>query len=77
MLLLGLAGVAIFMLFFLIATVNAVAIGFLGSVASVGAFATLFFISLICIYIGAIIIAVLSISTITFVCVCAALIAAG
>eukprot|EP00250_Pteridium_aquilinum_P001875 c12083_g1_i1 orf=1-378(-) len=37
-LLLGLAGLGTFMLFFLAATLNAVAVGFLASVASVGAF---------------------------------------
>ncbi|KAI5084311.1 hypothetical protein GOP47_0000480 [Adiantum capillus-veneris] len=76
-LLLALAGVGTFMFFFLAATLNAVAIGFLASVAAVGAFAALFFSSLIAIYIGALVTAVIFISTITFICICAALTAAG
>lgn len=76
-LLLALAGFFTFMLFFLAATVSAIAIGFLASVASVGAFTALFFTSLIAIYIGALVVAVLTISTITFFCICAALTAAG
>lgn len=76
-LLLALVGLGTFLLFFLAATVNAVAIGFLASVASVGAFTALFFTSLTTIYIGVLVMAVLSMSTITFFCICAALIAAG
>lgn len=76
-LLLGLAGLGAFMFFFLIATLNAVVIGFLGSIASVGAFTAFFFMSLIAIYVGALIVAVLSISTVTFLCICAALTVAG
>ncbi|KAI5063048.1 hypothetical protein GOP47_0021595 [Adiantum capillus-veneris] len=75
-LLLGLAGLSAFILFFLSATLNAIVIGFLGSVASVGAISTLFFSSLIVIYIGAVVVAVASISTITFLCVgCASTVA--
>lgn len=76
-LLLGLAGIGAFMFFFLVATLNAVVVGFLGSLASVGAFTAFFFITLTAVYIGALIVAVLSISTITFVCICAALTVSG
>lgn len=76
-LLLALVGLCTFLLFFLAATVNAVAIGFLASVASVGAFMALFFTSLTTIYIGFLIMAVLSISIITFFCIWVALIVAG
>ncbi|KAH7422569.1 hypothetical protein KP509_12G014800 [Ceratopteris richardii] len=65
------------MLFFLIATVNAVVLAFLGSVASVGAFAMAFFVSLIFIYSGAILVAAMSISTVTSLCICGALAVAG
>ncbi|KAI5063049.1 hypothetical protein GOP47_0021596 [Adiantum capillus-veneris] len=76
-LLLGLAGLSAFMLFFLIATFNAIVIGFLGSVASVGALTFFFFSSLIVIYVGAIIVAIMSISTITILCIGGALTVAG
>ncbi|MCO5588706.1 hypothetical protein L7F22_042665 [Adiantum nelumboides] len=76
-LLLGLAGLGAFMLFFLLATLNAIVIGFLGSVASVGAITLFFFSSLIVIYIAAVIVAVMSISTITFLCIGGALTVAG
>lgn len=76
-LLLGLAGLGTFMLFFLAATLNAVAIAFLASVASVGAFAALFFTTVTTIYIGVLVMASLTISTITLFCICAALTAAG
>lgn len=76
-LLLGFAGLGTFMLFFLAVTLNAVAVGFLASIASVGAFTALFFSSLTAIYIGALVMAVFVISTITFFCICAALTAAG
>eukprot|EP00249_Psilotum_nudum_P016087 c25650_g1_i1 orf=323-943(+) len=76
-LLLVLTGFVVFMLFFAVATANAVAIGFLGSLALVGAFVALFFTSLTTIYIGALVGAVFSISTITFFSICAALTIAG
>lgn len=76
-LLLGLAGLGTFILFFLAVTLNAVAVGFLASIASVGAFTALFFSSLTAIYIGALVVAVFFISTVTFLCICAALTAAG
>ncbi|MCO5600343.1 hypothetical protein L7F22_054454 [Adiantum nelumboides] len=75
--LLALAGLGTFVLFFLAATLNAVAIGFLASIAAVGAFTALFFSSLVAIYIGALVMAVFLISTITFFCICAALTASG
>ena len=77
MLLLGLLGLGSFMLFFLAITVNAVAVGFLASIASIGAFTAVFFTSLTAIYIVALVTAVISVSTTTFFCVSATLMAIG
>lgn len=72
--LLALSGCCAFILFFVTASVNALAIGFL---ASVVAFAVPFFAILTAIYIGALIVAIVTISVLPFFTVCAALTAAG
>ena len=77
MVLLGLLGLGSFMLFFLAITVNAVAVGFLASIASIGAFTAAFFTSLTAIYIGALVTAVISVSTTTFFCILATVMGIG
>ncbi|KAJ7147021.1 hypothetical protein O6H91_15G044300 [Diphasiastrum complanatum] len=75
--LLALSGLATFLVFFLIATTNAIAVGFLMSLTAVGAFMALFFTALTVIYVGALLVASVTISTGVFLCACAVLFVAG
>ncbi|KAI3462203.1 hypothetical protein Pfo_018866 [Paulownia fortunei] len=75
--LLTLTGVLVFMLFFAVATINAVVISLLVSLAAAGGFLALFFSCVAAIYVGALSIAVFVISTATISAVIAVLIAAG
>ncbi|KAG6554841.1 hypothetical protein Mapa_003424 [Marchantia paleacea] len=75
--LLGLTGVAAFLVFFVIATANTFVVAVLGSMAAVGACVALFFAALTAIYIGALSIAVFVISSIAFMTMLAVVTAAG
>ncbi|GLT28757.1 hypothetical protein SLA2020_036650 [Shorea laevis] len=75
--LLTLTGLLIFMLFFLAATVNAVVISLLMSLAAAGGFFALFFVCVTAIYIGALSVAVVTISTATISAIAAVLIVTG
>ncbi|GKV00240.1 hypothetical protein SLEP1_g12969 [Rubroshorea leprosula] len=75
--LLTLTGLFIFMLFFLAATVNAIVISLLMSLAAAGGFLALFFACVTAIYIGALSVAAITISTATFSAIVAVLIATG
>ncbi|KAK6127435.1 hypothetical protein DH2020_013745 [Rehmannia glutinosa] len=70
-------GLLVFMLFFAAATINAVVISLLVSLAAAGGFLALFFSCVAAIYVGALTIAVFVISTATISAVIAVLIAAG
>ncbi|KAI8020430.1 hypothetical protein LOK49_LG04G01480 [Camellia lanceoleosa] len=73
--LLALTGLLVFMLFFLAATVNAIIISLLVSLAAAGGFLALFFACVTAIYIGALSVAVFVISTATISAIIAVLIA--
>ncbi|XP_052188205.1 uncharacterized protein LOC127798698 [Diospyros lotus] len=75
--LLALTGLIVFMLFFLTATINAVVISLLVSLAAAGGFLALFFACVTVIYIGALSIAAFVISTATISAIIAALVATG
>ncbi|KAL3630394.1 hypothetical protein CASFOL_023378 [Castilleja foliolosa] len=75
--LLALTGLLVFMLFFAAATINAVIISLLVSLAAAGGFLAIFFSCVAAIYVGALIIAVFAISTATISAITAVLIAAG
>lgn len=75
--LLALAGLSVFMLFFVAALLNAVIISALMSLAAAGGFLALFFGCLTAIYIGAFSIAVFVISATTFTAIIAVTIATG
>jgi hypothetical protein len=74
---LTLTGLLVFLTFFVAATVNAIIISLLLSLAAAGGFLALFFICLTAIYIGALSVAVFVISAITFSAVIATMIATG
>ncbi|CAN4114717.1 unnamed protein product [Withania somnifera] len=75
--LLALTGLLVFMVFFVAATVNAIVISLLMSLAAAGGFLALFFASLTAIYIGALSVAVFVISTTTIVAIFAVIVATG
>lgn len=75
--LVALTGLLVFMLFFLAATVNAVVISLLVSLAAAGGFLALFFAFATAIYIGALSVAVFVISVTTFWTIVAVLITSG
>ncbi|KAK6927805.1 hypothetical protein RJ641_006396, partial [Dillenia turbinata] len=75
--LLTLTGLLVFMLFFVAATVNAIVISLLMSLAAAGGFLALFFACMTAIYIGALSIAVFVISTATISAIVACLIVTG
>ena len=70
-------GVIVFMLFFLAATFNAIVISLLMSLAAVGGFLALFFAFLTAIYIGALSVAIVVISTAMFSATVAILVVTG
>ncbi|KAK4745145.1 hypothetical protein SAY87_011457 [Trapa incisa] len=75
--LIALTGVMVFMLFFLAATVNAIVISLLMSLAAAGGFLALFFACVTAIYIGALGVAIFFISTATFFTIAGVLVATG
>ncbi|CBI28637.3 unnamed protein product, partial [Vitis vinifera] len=75
--LLALTGLLVFMLFFLAATFNAIVISLLMSLAAAGGFLALFFACITAIYIGALSVAVVVISTATISAIIAVLITTG
>ncbi|RDX76883.1 hypothetical protein CR513_43077, partial [Mucuna pruriens] len=75
--LVALSGFLAFLLFFLAATINAVFVSFLISLAVAGGFLALFFAFVTAIYIGALSVAIFAISTVTFWAVVAIIITAG
>ncbi len=75
--LLALTGLLVFMLFFLAATINAVVISLLVSLAAAGGFLALFFACMTAVYIGALSIAVFVISSVTISAIIAALVTTG
>lgn len=75
--LVALTGLIVFMLFFLAATLNATIIALLMSLAAAGGFLALFFAFVTAIYIGALSVAIFTISTVTFWTVVAILITTG
>lgn len=75
--LLTLTGMLVFMLFFLAATVNAIIISLLITVAAAGGFLALFFVCVTAIYIGALSVATFVISTATLSAIVAVLVATG
>uniref|UniRef100_A0A2P2JLZ5 Uncharacterized protein n=1 Tax=Rhizophora mucronata TaxID=61149 RepID=A0A2P2JLZ5_RHIMU len=74
---LSLTGLLVFMLFFLAATVNAIIISLLFSLAAAGSFLAFFFACVTAVYIGALSVAIFVISTATISAIAAALIATG
>ncbi|XP_047315603.1 uncharacterized protein LOC124919413 [Impatiens glandulifera] len=70
-------GLSVFMVFFLAATVNAIVISLLMSLAAAGGFLAIFFACLMAVYIGALSIAAFVISAVTISAVIAAFIATG
>ncbi|XP_028764223.1 uncharacterized protein LOC114722375 isoform X2 [Neltuma alba] len=62
----ALTGLLVFALFFLAATINAIVISLLMSLAAAGGFLALFFAFVTVIYIGALSVAIFTISTVTF-----------
>ncbi|KAI6670649.1 hypothetical protein NL676_005534 [Syzygium grande] len=74
---LALTGLLVFMLFFLAATINAIVISLLMSMAAVGSVLALFFACVTAVYVGALVIAVFVISTATCSAVLAVLVATG
>lgn len=75
--LLALTGLLVFMVFFVAATVNAIVISLLMSLAAAGGFLALFFACLTAIYIGALSVAVFVISTTTIIAIFAVIVATG
>lgn len=75
--LLTLTGLLVFMLFFLAATINAIIISLLVSLAAAGGFLALFFACLTVIYIGALSVAAFVISTAAISAIVAVLVATG
>ncbi|MCD7453687.1 hypothetical protein HAX54_021878 [Datura stramonium] len=75
--LLALTGLLVFMVFFVAATVNAIVISLLMSLAAAGGFLALFFTCLTAIYIGALSAAVFVISTTTIIAIFAVIVATG
>lgn len=75
--LLALTGLLIFMVFFVLATINAIVLSLLMSLAAAGGFLAIFFTCLTGIYIGALSLAVFVISTTTISAIVAASIATG
>ncbi|XP_009624602.1 uncharacterized protein [Nicotiana tomentosiformis] len=75
--LLALTGLLVFMLFFVAATVNAIVISLLMSLAAAGGFLALFFACLTAIYIGALSVTVFVISTTTIISIIAVIVATG
>ncbi|OIV95709.1 hypothetical protein TanjilG_01503 [Lupinus angustifolius] len=75
--LVSLTGLLVFMLFFLAATISAIVVLLLMSLASVGGFLALFFTFVAAIYIGALSVAMLAISVTTFWATVAILITTG
>lgn len=73
----SLTGLLVFMLFFLAATINAVVISLLMSLAAAGGFLAFFFVCATAIYIGALSIAIFVISVTTFWTIVAVLITSG
>ncbi|KAG4923453.1 uncharacterized protein LOC114396821 [Glycine soja] len=73
----ALTGLLVFMLFFLAATVNAIVISLLMSLAAAGGFLALFFAFVTAIYIGALSIAIFAISVTTFWAIVAILMITG
>lgn len=74
---LALTGLLVFMLFFVAATINAIVISLLVSLAAAGGFLAIFFGCMTAVYIGALSIAVFAISTVTISAIVAALVATG
>ncbi|CAI0428209.1 unnamed protein product [Linum tenue] len=75
--LLAMTGILVFMLFFLAATINAIVISLLMSLAAAGGFLALVFTCLAAIYIGALSIAIFAISTATISAIIAVVVATG
>lgn len=75
--LISLTGVVVFMLFFLAATVNAIVVSFLMSLAAAGGLLALFFACVTAVYIGALVVAIFFISTATFCTIVGVLVATG
>lgn len=75
--LVGLTGLLAFMLFFCAATVNALVISLLMSLAAAGGFLALFLACVTGIYVGALLVAVCAVSTITFITIFAVLMTTG
>lgn len=75
--LLAVTGLLVFMLFFLAATFNAIVISLLMSLAAAGGFLALFFAFVTAIYIGALSVAVVVISTTTISAIIAVIITTG
>ncbi|KAJ4959802.1 hypothetical protein NE237_019712 [Protea cynaroides] len=75
--LLALTGLLVFMLFFLAATINAVIISALMSIAAAGGFLAIFFACVMAIYIGALSVAAFAISTATVLTIIAVVIVTG
>lgn len=73
----ALTGLLVFMLFFLAATINAIVISLLMSLAAAGGFLALFFVSVTAIYVGALSVAIFAISVTTFWAIVAILITTG
>ncbi|KAL3845082.1 hypothetical protein ACJIZ3_002485 [Penstemon smallii] len=75
--LLTLTGLLVFMLFFVAATINAVVISLLMSLAAAGGFLALFFTCVAAIYVGALSVAVFVIASATITAIVAVLVATG
>ncbi|CAJ1970881.1 unnamed protein product [Sphenostylis stenocarpa] len=72
-----LSGLVAFMVFFLAATINAILVSLLISLAVAGGFLALFFVFVTAIYIGALSVAIFALSTVTFWAVVAVVITSG
>lgn len=75
--LVALTGLLAFMLFLLVATINAIVVSLLISLAVAGGFLALFFAFIAAIYIGALSVAIFAISTVTFWAIVAIVITSG
>lgn len=75
--LVAVTGLLVFMLFLLAATINAIVVSFLISLAAVGGFLALFFALVTATYIGALSVAIFAISTATFWAIVAIMITTG
>ena len=75
--LVALTGLLVFMLFFLFATINAIVVSLLISLAAAGGCLALFFACVTAIYIGALSVAIFAISTVTFWAIVAIMITTG